>query len=216
MPVACRKQFTEETEEELLNMTRDEVTLNLNDRQVRFCEIYMKNFNIKLAAISAGYSELSATIAGWKLRQNPDISRYLTWLKLKLSKQCHIEAMDIIDQYVRIAFADITDFVEVKGNTLKLIDGAKIDGQLVSKIKQGRDGISVELVDKLRALDKLEKYFECMPADWRQKIEEKKIELMREKLDLERAKLHISDDENEDDGFLQALKSTASEVWSDA
>lgn len=215
MPTVIRKLFTEETEEELMNMTRQEACLYLSDRQKKFCEAYVSNFNIKLAAIKAGYSKQAAHGAGWRLRQVPEVNRYIAWLKLRVSRESHVDAMDIIDMYVRIAFQDITDFVEVKDNRLTLIDSGKIDGQLVKSLKQGRDGISIELSDRLAALDKLERYFDVMPKDWKQKIEEKKLELMKEKLDIERQKLGDSDMKQEDDGFIEALKGAATSVWED-
>lgn len=215
MPTVYRKIFTGETEEELLNMTRDEACLELMEKERRFCEYYVRNFNIKMAATKAGYSAKSAHISGWKLRQKPEINRYIAWLKLRVSKECHIDATDIVDKYIRIAFADITDFVVIEKGRLKLVDGVEVDGQLITKIKQGRDGISIELADKMRALEKLEHYFDVMPKDWRQKIEERKLELMEQKLDLERQKAGINNNEEDDDGFIEALTSTAEEVWED-
>lgn len=221
MPAPYRKLFTEETEEELLNMTRDEVTLNLNDKQRAFCEYYVGNYNIKLAAIKAGYSPKSAHVVGWKLRQDPDVNRYLAWLKLQVGMECHIRAVEIIDHYIRIAFSDITDFVEVKtsklgGKTLNLIELEKMDGQLVKKISQNTNGgVSIELVDKLKALEKLEQYFDVMPKDWKQKIEERKLELAEQKLELEKVKIGLVAEEVEDDGFIEALFSEAETVWED-
>lgn len=215
MPTVIRKIFTDETEEELAQMSRDEVTLPLNDKMRRFCEHYVKNFNIRMAAIKAGYSATSAHITGWKLRQKPEVNRYIAWLKLRVGRECHVTAMDIIDQYTRIAFADVTDFITFKGNEVKLTNSDKIDGQLVTKVKQGRDGITIELADKLSALDKLERYFDVMPKDWREKIEERKLELIKERIDFEKAKAGLEDVEDSDDGLLQALKESAEEVWED-
>jgi hypothetical protein len=61
----------------------------------------------------------------------------------------------------------------------------------------------------------LERFFEEMPKDWREKLEEKKVELMEEKLHIEKQKLGLIDDEVGDDGFLDALRDTAEEVWED-
>lgn len=214
MPTVIRKIFTEETEEELLHMSRQEVCLYLNDKQKKFCEAYVSNFNIKLAAIKAGYTKQSAHGAAWKLRQNPEVNRYIAWLKLRVSREFHVDAIDIIDMYVRIAFQDVTDFVSFDNNKLKLVDSEKVDGQLIKSVKQGRDGIAIEFSDRLSALDKLERYFDVMPKDWKQKIEEKKLELMQQRLELDRMKVEgLDGDEDEDDGFLEALKATAESVW---
>ena len=215
MPTVINKIFTEETEEELANMTRQEVCLNLNDKQKTFCEAYAGNHNAKLAAIKAGYSKKSAPTVAWKIRQNPEVSRYIAWLKLKVSKEFHVDAMDIIDLYIRIAFQDINDFITIKNGRIRLIDGDEIDGQLVKSIRQGKDGVFIDLNDRLAAADKLERYFDVMPKDWKQKIEEKKLELMKERLEIERLKAGGGNEELGDDGFIDALKESAKEVWAD-
>ena len=213
MPTTYKKVFVDATEEELNNMTREEASLNLNDKQRKWCEVYVNNFNSKLAAKKAGYSPKCAATIGWKLRQNPDVALYLAWLKLKISYKAWVRPEDIVDQYARIAFADITDFVEVKGGRVSLIDSEMMDGQLVKSVKKGRDGISVELYDKMQALARLERFFEEMPKDWKQKLEEKKVEIMQEKLTIEKQKLGLDNNEIEDDGFIDALRETAEEVW---
>ena len=52
-----------------------------------------------------------------------------------------------------------------------------------------------------------------MPKDWKERLEEKKVEIMQEKLNIEKQKLGLNDDEIVDDGFLDALRDTAEEVW---
>jgi phage terminase small subunit len=216
MPTTYKKQFTIETEEELMNMTREEACLTLNEKQRLFCEHYAAKHNAVLACRKAGYTSASCTSMGWRLRQNPDVNRYIAWLKLRISQEQHVNALDIVDHYARIAFADVTDFVSIKGGKITLIDEDKIDGQLVKSVKRGKDGVTIELYDKLLALQKLERYFDIMPADWKQKLEEKKLDLLKERLEIERIKAGqvIAGDE-EDDGFIQALKESATETWSD-
>lgn len=214
MPTVMKQVVLEETEEELMNMTRDEVTINLNDKQKRFCEIYTRNFNIRLAAKQAGYAPKSAHTTGWKIRQDPECNRYIAWLKLQVAHECHISATDIIDLYARIAFADITDSVDIdKRGKLVVKNPDMLDGQIISSMKQTSHGIQIEMVDKLKALDKLERYFNVMPKDWKQKVEERKVELMEQKLELEKQKVGLYDIEDDDDGFIEALTQTAEEVW---
>lgn len=214
MPVAYKKTFVDVPEEELFKMTRQEASLNLNDKQIKFCEEYVKSFNIKLAAIRAGYSKKSAHTAAWKIRQNEDCNRYIAWLKLRVSQQCHIHAVDIIDHYARIAFCDITDVCEVKDGKMRLEDTENIDGQIVKSIKKGRDGITVEMYDKFQALAKLERFFDVMPKDWKQELEERKVKILEERLALDKKKLGEGE-ELEDDGFIEALRESAVITWED-
>lgn len=213
MPTTYKKTFVEYTEDELLNMTRAEASLNLNDKQKRWCEVYVNNFNPVIAAKKAGYTVKAAHTIGWRLRQEPKIQLYLAWLKLRVSCKTGVRPEDIIDQYARIAFADITDFVDISNGRVKAVDSDMIDGQIVKSVKKGRDGISIEMYDKMAALGKLERFFEEMPKDWRQVLEEKKVDIMQQKLDLEKAKSGFGEGEDEDDGFIDALRSTAEEVW---
>lgn len=218
MGTPYKKVYIDETEEELMSLTRAEVTAHLNDKQIIFAEAYVRNFNVKLAAIKAGYCVNNLNSAhqyGSKLRGKPEIARYIAWLKCGINSKSQISVMDIIDQYMRIAFADITDFVEVIGNTVKLKAGATIDGQLVAAVKRGKDGISYELHDKMKALAKLDQYFDVMPADWKQKVEERKVELLAQRVEIERIKAGQNTDDEQDDGFIAALKSTAEEIWDD-
>jgi len=213
MPIVYKKLYLEETEEELMSMSREEVTASLTDRERAFCEHYTRNFNITLATKRAGYKHRSAHNVGWKIRQKPEVNRYIAWLKLKTAKQCHVEAVDIVDQYIRIGFADITDFATIKNGKVQLVDSDMIDGQLVTEVKQGRDGITIKLADKLAALDKLERYFDVMPKDWREKIEERKLEILKQKVELEKLRLGVGEEEAGDDGFIDALRESAEEVW---
>lgn len=215
MPAPGRAAYVEETEEELLAMTREEACFGLNEKQIRFCEVYTRNYNIRLAAKQAGYSPKAAHTTGWKLRQNPDCARYIAWLKLRVANACHFEATDVIDLYTRIAFADITDFGKIKKGKLIVENSDMIDGQIVTSMKQTKSGVQIDLADKFRALEKLEKYFDFMPKDWKQKVEERKVELLEQRLELEKLKAGIYEKDEEDDGFIAALTASAEEVWED-
>ena len=215
MPTCYKKMFTQETEEELMNMTREEACLPLNDKQRLFCEHYCATHNAILACKNAGYTSKAAPTLSWKFRQKPEINLYIAWLKLRVGRECHLSALDIVDHYARIAFADITYFTKIENNRIKLIDGEMIDGQLVKSIKQGRDGVAIELYDKMAALQKLERYFEIMPQDWKEKLEEKKLIILEQRLELEKIKAGQVDIGNVDDGFIEALKQSAVEVWED-
>lgn len=216
MPTSYKKKFVDWTEEELLTMTRQEACLDLSNRHRTFCETFIGNHNAILSAKKAGYTGASAHSMAYRLLNRDDVNLYIAWLKLRISKECHVSALDIIDKYARIAFADINDFVEIKGNRITPIDGQRIDGQLVRSIKKGKDGsFAIELHDKQPALQKLERYFDVMPKDWKQKIEERKVELLEKRLELDLLKSGQLGSDDSDDGFMQALKESANEVWED-
>ena len=53
----------------------------------------------------------------------------------------------------------------IDANTVKLNESSNVDTQLIREVKQGRDGISVKLEDRQKAIDWLSKYFLMHPDD---------------------------------------------------
>jgi phage terminase small subunit len=58
----------------------------------------------------------------------------------------------------------------------------RVDGTVISEVKQGRDGASVKLVDRQKSLAFLERYFELNPMDrHRREYDEKRLKLEENK-----------------------------------
>ena len=200
------------TTEELLEMSHEDAIEGLTEKQIKFCEVYVLNYNISIALRKAGY-ESETSGAAYRIRQKPGCKRYIQWLKARMLHDTLINGEDIINQWVKIAFADMTDFVDINkfGITLKPV--REMDGQLVKSIKSCRDGVSIELYDKWKALDSLAKYTEDMPKDYKQKIEERKMELMEQEFELKKSIYDMENKIEKDDGFVEALKQSAKIVW---
>lgn len=83
----------------------------------------------------------------------------------------------------------------------------EVDGTLVSEVKQGREGLRIKFYDKLKALDKLEKYLGYMDEETKLRVQKLQLEI----------KGMTPPDANDlpDAGFIEALKSQARGVWSD-
>lgn len=202
------------TEEELLKMKKSEAIEGLNESQQRFCEYYVQNYNVKTALIKAGYTADQTGGLGVKLRKKPQCQLYIQWLKARILQETIVKGSEIIEQWVKIAWADMTDFVDIYPTSIRLKKNDVIDGQLIKSIKSGKDGVSIELYDKLRALDSLAKYTADMPKDYRQVLDERRMQLMENEYELKKKNYGI-EDEQEDDGFLEALKQSATSVWAD-
>lgn len=203
--------YNDYTEQELLEMKHKEAINGLTESAQRFCEVYVKSKNIKTACFAAGYKNVSA--AGYGFRKNPKCQRYIQWLKVRIMKNCMVEAEDILEHYIRIAFADMTDFVEIYPNYIRLKPASQIDGQLIKSIKSGKDGISIELHDKLKALDFLAKYCADMPKDYKQILEERKMDVVEQEFELKKKMYDLENGTKEDDGFIEALSASAEKVW---
>lgn len=209
------KKSSQYTEAELKEMGREELIAGMSDREIAFCEYYIQDYNLKMACIKAGYSVSSSRNIGLKLRQKQQINDYICWLKLRLFHQACIKAEDVLNQYAKMAFYDITDYVEKVGNKIKIKNFDEIDGQLIQEISQNASGgINVKFPDRLKSMERLENFLEPSPLDWKRNMEERKLKILEERLVIEKAKVGIGE-ELEDDGFIEALEKAALDIFND-
>ncbi|MDF2909511.1 MAG: phage terminase, small subunit, family [Sporolactobacillus laevolacticus] len=217
-------------------------SVELTEKQRLFCLYYLKSFNATQAAIKAGYSIDTAHVQGPRLLSNVRVAEHIREVKGKMHQELFIDAMDVLNKYIQIAFADITDYVEFgnremtkkeivdhdgDGNPVfdestesysfvDLKDSNCVDGSLINEVKQGRDGVSIKLADKMKALDMLSKYFDLLSKTQQEKLRAEKIKADTAKAQAETTKLKGEDDDDyEDDGFLDALNGKTADVWND-
>lgn len=207
----------------------------LTEKQRLFCLYYVKSFNATQSAIKAGYAPESAHVEGSRLLRHAKVSKEIKQIKQDMTQGIFIDAMDVLQKWVKIAFTDVTDYltfgqkeVEVMGafgpikdedgnvitrmvNYVELNESNMIDGTLISEVKQGRDGMSVKLADKMKALEKLSLYFDLFPDKFKREIEEEKLKLAQ----IKAAKDGGENEEFESDGFIDALDGKTAEVWGD-
>lgn len=203
------KRVSQYSEEELRSFSRKEMIEKLTDREVAFCEYYINDYNIKMAAIKAGFKPMQNKTLSKIVAGKQRVIDYIAWLKIRLYDEACVNAVDILNSYAKMAFYDITDYIDKKGNKIVLKDFDKIDGQIIQEISQNANGgINIKFPDRLKAFDKLENYMDVNPYDWKRKLEEKKVQLMEEKVNIEKTKVGLND-ELEDDGFIEALENAA-------
>lgn len=94
----------------------------LNERQIRFCEEYLCDFNATKAAIRAGYTKNSAGQVGHELLKHHEIQLYLNDKKEKIYKKLEITQERVMEAYARLAFYDPRKFYDENGNLKKVID----------------------------------------------------------------------------------------------
>lgn len=210
----------------------------LTEKEKAFCLHYVQAFNGASAARQAGYEPRSAKQIAWELLRKPRIREEVQRLKeIKHAALLLGDKEDVLALHWRIAFADLSDFVEwgratvpvmamygpvqvtdpetgektpllQEVNDLRFRESSEVDGQLVSEVKLGRNGASIKLADRQKSLAFLERYFEMNPMDQHRKA----FDLAR--LEMERKK-QGEGDEVEDDGFIEALQNSINEVWRD-
>lgn len=116
----------------------------LNDRERLFILAYLETHNAKISCLRAGYDvqERYARQLGYKI-----LNRHRVKLEIERLKKIRNEAMflsseDVLEKYMQIAFADITDFIELSGSgecvNIKSLD--KLDGGVIESIKNDNLG----------------------------------------------------------------------------
>lgn len=191
----------------------------LTDQQQLFCLYQSRMFNYTKAYMKAypGCTYASAAVLGSRLIKNPVIRKEIEQLKQNHMNRELLKQEDIFQKYMDIAFADMNDFMsfgqeEIETdygprmvNSVRLKESDQVDGTLITEVKQGRDGVSVKLADRMKAIDWLADHMDIATAEQKAKIEQI------------RAKTAImsgtSEEETEDDGFIEALKGEVADVW---
>ena len=191
----------------------------LTDQQQLFCLYQSRMFNYTKAYMKAypGCTYASAAVLGSRLMKNPVIRKEIEQLKQNHMNRELLKQEDIFQKYMDIAFADMNDFMsfgqeEIETdygprmvNSVRLKESDQVDGTLITEVKQGRDGVSVKLADRMKAIDWLADHMDIATAEQKAKIEQI------------RAKTAImsgtSEEETEDDGLIEALKGEVADVW---
>lgn len=147
-----------------------------------------------------GCSYASAAVLGSRLMKNPVIRKEIEQLKQNRLNREMLTEDDIFQKYMDIAFSDMVDYVsfgretvpvmgafgpvQVKNeetgdketltkeiNTVRFKDSGIVDGTLITEVKQGKDGASIKLMDKMKALDWLSNHMDLATSDQKAKIE---------------------------------------------
>ena len=209
-----KEQVAVEVEEVLENT-------ELTDKQRLFCLFYIKSFNATKAYQKAyGVDYNTAASIGYRLLENDGVKAEIQRLKKNRLNREMLSAEDIFQKYMDIAFADMTDYVEFgqeevqvmamygpveakdpetgekkplmkKVNVVKFRKSTEVDGTLISEVKQGKDGVSIKLPDRMKALEWLADHMDMATEEQRAKVELMKVQT---------ARISLSPVQDEDDG----------------
>ncbi|URZ06476.1 DUF1804 family protein [Clostridium felsineum] len=185
----------------------------LTERQKLFAEIYVRTPIAYKAAIKAGYSPSTAYVESSRLLRVAKVKAYIDYLKELKRQSIMLEVEDLVDLNMRIAFGDIKDYVSFgqrrvpiinngkvvmmensvtgqeevltkKINVVELKEDFEVDGEIISEIKTSRQGTSVKLEDRQKAIQWLTDYFGWNPdSKYKKDFDNKKLQLERERLD---------------------------------
>lgn len=140
-------------------------------------------------------SRKTALVSGPRLLGNVRVKEELTRLKQQLQSEQFFTIQDIINNYAKQAFSDINDFVDFgsdeyyvyqtdehgekqkvineftgkeetyKLSSVNLKNSDEVDGTLIQEVKKGKDGVSVKLYDKQKAMQELTKLLATHDTD---------------------------------------------------
>ena len=204
----------------------------LDEEHQLFCIYYLKYHN-KVKAyqkVKPNTPYNSACVMASRWSKQSAVIEEINRLKKELYEDALLDPHDIVQKYIDIAFADLNDYLEygqeevpviiknpITGedevlkqtvNMVKFKESAFADGTILSEVKQGRNGASIKLADRMKALDWLSKHMNLATEEQRAKIDLIKAQTR---------KITIDDEQEEiiDDGFLEALNASAKEDWED-
>ena len=184
----------------------------LTDKQQLFCIYYLKYFNATKAYQKAyGVSYETALVAGPRLLGNVRIKQQIEKLKVERMAGIYLDGKDILQKYIDIAFADISDFVEFgqeevvlkddNGNPLLDENGQEItilrnyvnfknsnevDGTIINEVSKGKDGVKIKLADKMKALEFLANNIGLLSVQDQARVELEKTKIRKLVTDIER------------------------------
>lgn len=166
----------------------------LSDKQWLFVGFYVKYWNATKAYQKAYQSTYDvANAEGYKLLVNPCIKAEIIRARDGVVDESLLSFKAVLQKYMDIAFADITDFVEfgrekvtdinpITGdeveyevNRVKFKESTEVDGTLITEVKQGKDGVAVKLADKMKALEMLAKYTDLLSENERKQLQNEKL-----------------------------------------
>lgn len=131
----------------------------LTDKQQLFCLYYVQCFNaVKAYKKAYGREANNNTFYVYDLLRKKEIKEQINKLKQNKFNRLLLSEDDIFQKYIDIAFSDMTEYVNFKGNKLSLLDSTQVDGTLIDEISTGKMGTKVKLADRLKALEWLSKH----------------------------------------------------------
>ena len=191
----------EEINEKIIDEVQDS---GLTEKEQDFVLYYLDSHNIVQSYMKAyGAERKQALKKGYEVYHKEKIQNELKRLKKIMMISMDLDVTRYVETLDKAANANIGDYITFKEeevpvldkegltvinpdtgepltkkvNKMHLADSDTVDLTVVQEIKQGKDGVSIKLLDKYKALDSLKEFF-----DWKNK-EEKDIEVSNSFMD---------------------------------
>lgn len=178
----------------------------LTDKQRLFCIYYIRSFNATKAYQKAyGCSYENAMQNGSRMLRNDKVKEEIIRLKQNRLNQELLSEEDIFQKYMDIAFSDITDYVKFGTekvpvmtmygpaqvqdpktgkkktltetvNIIHFRNSSEVDGSIISEVKHGKNGSSIKLADRMKALQWLADHMNLGTEEQRARIAQMKAQ----------------------------------------
>jgi phage terminase small subunit len=212
----------------------------LTEMRERFCQEFVIDLNATQAAIRAGYSEKTASSQGQRLLTFVEVQDRLKEIKQERSERTQITQDKVLVEIAIIALSNAADYAHVvEKECVDTVNGVLVtvrdeNGEPVkyrtvepvlteelteeqqralAVIKKGRDGFEVKTHNKLDALRLLGVHL----GMWNKKgeLDEREQQARIDKLIAETARIKGEDtgENQQNDGFMEALKGEVENVW---
>ena len=162
-------------------------SLGLTAKQQDFVLYYLDSGNVRQSYLKAfpHTDKKLASVYGSKMLDKDSIKSAMVKMRKILAKTYDINAGQYVNHLIEVANADIGDYIQFsedeipeldeagnqkfnadtgepvvrKVNKMHLTNSSSVDTKSIVSIKQGKDGISIQLADKDKAWEKLAKFF---------------------------------------------------------
>lgn len=215
--VTNKKVSKKKEEKEPIREAVKEVMENeeLTEKQKLFCIYYSKCFNATKAYLKAYECDyIAANVNGSRLLVKDSIKAMIDQLtQVTINKE--VLKRSLLQKYIDIAFSDIKEYMEFGTETIegkkgefelsvvKLKDSNGVDGTLISEVSQGKDGIKIKMLDKMKAMDFLSKHTNLLSDEEKTKLDIEYKNLQIEKTKAEINKLTGNNQEIEDTSDIE-------------
>jgi phage terminase small subunit len=159
------------------------IPVKLPSKQELFCQYFSESRNATQSYRKA-YQNLSSntnslSTMGAKLLRNANIRKRIDQLTQSIALDAHIKPMIVLNEYADLAFTNIVDMLDGKGNVKNLKELSKGQRKAIKKIKtttvkkynaRGKTvgetvTTEIELHDKVKALDSLANFTGVLQPD---------------------------------------------------
>lgn len=184
MSVSIDKKKEKEVTDTVIETLND---LGLTSKQQDFVLYYLDSGNVRQSYLKAfpHTDKKLASVYGAKMLDKDSVKHAMIKMRKILAKTYDINAGQYVNHLIEVANADIGDYIHFseeeipeldesgnqkfnadtgepivrKINKMHLTNSSNVDTKSIVSIKQGKDGISIQLADKDKAWEKLAKFF---------------------------------------------------------